>query len=54
MTLCILLEMTEEMLKRLGEVICIAPWTELDLSGDEKKKKEKKKKHKGKYKVRTE
>ena len=28
--------MTEEMLKRLGEVVRIAPWTELDLSCNEK------------------
>ena len=33
--------MTEEMKKRLGEVICIAPWTELNLKGDEKEKKRK-------------
>ena len=26
--------MTEEMEKRLGDVICIAPWTELDLGGE--------------------
>ena len=31
--------MTEEMKKRLGEVICIAPWTELSLGCDEKKNK---------------
>ena len=30
--------MTEDMKKRLGEVICIAPLTELNLFGDEKKK----------------
>ncbi len=40
--------MTEEMLKRLGEVICIVPWSELNLYGDEKKKRKKKRKEKKK------
>ena len=38
-------------MKRLGEVICIAPWTELNQTCDEKKKSEE---EKGEYKVRTE
>ena len=29
--------MTDEMKERLGEVIYIAPWTELNLNGGEKK-----------------
>ena len=30
--LCEQTEMTEEMNKRLCDVICVAPWTKLDLS----------------------
>ena len=32
-------EMRDEMKKRLGDVICVAPWTELDLSSGRKKKR---------------
>ncbi len=45
--------MTEEMKKRLGEVICIAPWTVLNLGCDEKEKR-KTERRKVEYKVRTE
>ena len=30
--LCEQTEMTEEMKKRLCDVLCVAPWTELDLT----------------------
>ena len=36
---------TRDMMKRLGDIICVAPWTELDLVGEfeirEKKEKRK-------------
>ena len=34
------------MKKRLGDVICIAPWTELDLNRELKMREQKKKKNK--------
>ncbi len=43
--------MTEEMEKRLYDVICIAPWTELDLRV--MKRKCKIERRKGEYKVRN-
>ena len=33
-------EITTEMVKRLGDVICIAPWTELDLNGEFEKEEQ--------------